>query len=148
MPKVGLSLGSSFEELFHTVTDPSKLYVFNCLCFPWLRPYSSHKLDPKSSMCVIFFSYSLTQSVFLCFDPTLKKIFMSDHVKLVENVFPFSSLPTPASSVKDTNSRLPASLITSGDLPTPPSLTNLPSTLPSPSLTSNRPKSRWLYCSV
>ena len=72
MLKVGLSLGSSFEKLFHKVPKPSKLHVFVCLCFPWLRPYSSHKLDPKSSPCV-FLSDSLTQSVFLCFDPTLKK---------------------------------------------------------------------------
>ena len=73
MPKVGLSLGSSFEKLFNKALDPSKLRVFGCLCFPWLRPYSSHKLDPKSSSCV-FLSYSLTQSVFLYFDPSLKKI--------------------------------------------------------------------------
>ena len=72
MHKVGLSLGSSFEKLFHTILDPSKLHVFSCLCFPWLRPYSSHKLNPKSSLCA-FLGYSLTQSAFLCFDPTLKK---------------------------------------------------------------------------
>ena len=37
MPKVGLSLGSLFEKLFHKVPDPSKLRVFSCLCFPWSR---------------------------------------------------------------------------------------------------------------
>ena len=73
MPKVDLSLGFSFEKLFNKAPDPSKLCVFGCLCFPWLRPYSSHKLDPKSSPCV-FLGYSLTQSAFLCYDPTLKKI--------------------------------------------------------------------------
>ena len=94
MPKVGLFLGSSFEKLFHKVPDPSKLHVFDCSCFPWLCPYSSHKLDPKSSSR-IFLGYSLTQSAFLCFDPTLKKIFVSCHVKFLENVFPFSSFPPP-----------------------------------------------------
>ena len=92
MPKVGLSLGSSFEKLFHKDPDPSKLHIFDCLCFPWLRPYASHKLNPKSSPCV-FLSYSLTQSAFLCFDPILHKIFVSRHVKFVENVFPCTSLP-------------------------------------------------------
>ena len=71
-PKVDLSLGSSFEKLFHKVPDLSKICVFGCLCFPWLRPYSSHKLDPKSSP-FFFLGYSLTQSAFICFDPILKK---------------------------------------------------------------------------
>ena len=86
MPKIGLSLGSSFENLFNRAPDPSKLCVFGCLCFSWLRPYSSHKLNPKFSPCV-FLGYSLTQSAFLYFDHTLKKILVSCHVKLVENVF-------------------------------------------------------------
>ena len=72
MPKVGLSLGSSFEKLFHKALNPSKLRLFGCLCFPWLHPFSSHKLDPKYNTCVLL-SYSLTQSVFLYFDPILKK---------------------------------------------------------------------------
>ena len=72
MPKVGISLGSSFEKLFNKALDPSKLHVFGCLCFPWLRPFPSHKLDPKSNPCV-FLGYSLTQSVFLYCDPTLEK---------------------------------------------------------------------------
>ena len=47
MPKVGLFLCSSFEKLFHTIPDPSKFHVFDCLCFPWLRPYSLWTLpDP------------------------------------------------------------------------------------------------------
>ena len=70
MPKVGLSLGSSFEKLFNKAPNPSKLHVFGCFYFPWSRPYSSHKVDPKSSPCV-FLGYSLTQSSFLCFDPSL-----------------------------------------------------------------------------
>ena len=131
MPKVGLSLSSSFEKLFHAVPNPSELRVFGCLCFPWLSPYFSPKLDPKSSMCV-FLSYSLTQSAFICFDPTLKKIFMSRHIKFMENVFLFSFSPTHSSLVIDTNSALPASLFTSGNLPTLPSSTGLPSTSPSP----------------
>ena len=85
MPKVGLCLGSSFEKLFHKVTNPSKFRVFGCLCFPWLCRYFSHKLDLKSSLCV-FLVYSLTCSVFLCFNPTLKTIFVSRHVKFVENL--------------------------------------------------------------
>ena len=46
MPKVGLSLGSSFEKLFHNAPNPSKLRVFSffmfslvvSLLFPQTRP--------------------------------------------------------------------------------------------------------------
>ena len=103
MPKVGLFIGFSFEKLFNQAFDPSKLRVFSCLCFPWLRPYSSHKLDPKSSLCV-FLSYSLTQSAFLCFDHTLKKNLCVHHVKFVEDVFLSSSPSTSAPPVIDTDS--------------------------------------------
>ena len=80
MPKVGISLDSSFEKLFNKAPNPSKLRVFGYFCFPWLRLTSSHKLDPESSSCV-FLGYSLTQAIFLCFDPTLKKIFVSCQVR-------------------------------------------------------------------
>ena len=63
MPKAGFSLDSSFEKLFNKTLDSSKLRVFDCLCFLWLHPYSSHKLEPKSSPCV-FLDYSLTLSAF------------------------------------------------------------------------------------
>ena len=139
MPKVGLSLGSSFEKLFYKAPDPSKLRVFNCLCFPWLRPCSSHKLDPKSSPCV-FLGYSLTQSVFLCFDTTLKKIFVSRHVKFMENVFPFASPLTSTTSVIDTNYALPTSSFTLSDRLCPPHFfIHLErQTMPSPLLRSPR----------
>ena len=139
MPKVGLSLGSLFEKLFHTVPDPSKLPVFGCLCFPWLRPFTFLKLDPKSSPCV-FLGYSLTKSAFLCFDPTLKKIFVPVMSSL-RRMFPvlFPPTPTPALLVIDIDCALLASSFTSGDLPSPSSLTDLSSTFPSPSPTSPQP---------
>ena len=131
MPKVGLSLGSSFEKLFNKAPDPSKLHVFGCLYFPWLRPYSFHKLDQKSSPCV-FLGYSLTHSDFLCFDTLLHKIFVSRHVKFVENVFSFVFPPTSIAPILDTVSALLALLCTFGDYPPP--LTSSPS----PHLTSRQ----------
>ncbi|KAG6477788.1 hypothetical protein ZIOFF_061219 [Zingiber officinale] len=89
MPKGGLPHMSSFEKLFTTVLDISKLRVFRCLYFPWLHPYSHDKLDPKSTSCV-FLGDSLTQSAFLCYDVALKRVFVSRHVKFVEHIFPFA----------------------------------------------------------
>ena len=65
----------------------------------------------------VLLGYSFTQSVFLCFDHILNKIFVSHQVKFVENVFPFVSPSTSLTSVVDTNFALPASLLTSGDHP-------------------------------
>ena len=119
MPKVGHSLGSTFAKLSNKALNPSKLRVFYCLCFPWLGPYSFHKLDPKSSPCV-FLDYSITQSAFLYFDNTLQKIFVSSHVKFVKNVFLFASLSTSTTPIIDTNFALLAWSFTSCDYPTPP----------------------------
>ena len=54
---------------------------------------------PKNSIPnPVLVSVSVTPllNAFLCFDPTLKKIFVSRHVKFVENVFSFVSLSTSA----------------------------------------------------
>ena len=67
--------------------------------------------------------YSLTQNAFLCFDPTLKNIFVSCHVKFVENVFLFASFSISTTLVINTTSALLASSFLSCDYPTPPSHT-------------------------
>ena len=67
MPKVNLFMSSAFEKLFRHPPNLSKLQIFGCLCYPWLRPYSSNKLEPKSIPCVIL-EYSLTQNAYKCYD--------------------------------------------------------------------------------
>ncbi|KAH9662761.1 retrovirus-related pol polyprotein from transposon RE2 [Citrus sinensis] len=61
MPKVAVSMKTSFEKLFGHQPNYSKLKVFGCLCYPWLRPYGSHKLSSRSHPCV-FLGYSSTQT--------------------------------------------------------------------------------------
>lgn len=87
---------SSFEKLFNSQPNYSKLKVFGCLCYPWLRPYGSHKLDSRSQPC-IFLGYSSTQSAYQCYDPISKKIFISRHVNFIETLFPFSHQSTTLS---------------------------------------------------
>lgn len=93
-------MSSSYEKLFHQPPNISKLRVFVCLCYPWLRPYNANKLEPKSTPCV-FLGYSLTQSAYKRFDSISKKIYISRHVTFVEDVFPFRlqspDLPRPDS---------------------------------------------------
>ena len=97
MPTPTLNLSSPYHKIFLTAPNYSKLRVFGCLCYPWLRPYTSHKLESRSKPCV-FLGYSLTQSAYYCLDPSTSKIYVSRHVKFVESHFPYSSLSRPSTS--------------------------------------------------
>ena len=73
MPKVSISLGSSFEKLFHKAPLTSVIYVF---------PGCVSTLPTNSTPNLVSVSFSAT--------PNLKKIFMSCHFNFVENFFLFS----------------------------------------------------------
>uniref|UniRef100_A0A2N9G9A2 Integrase catalytic domain-containing protein n=1 Tax=Fagus sylvatica TaxID=28930 RepID=A0A2N9G9A2_FAGSY len=96
MPTPTLNLSSPYHKIFQTTPNYSKLRVFGCLCYPWLRPYTSHKLESRSKPCV-FLGYSLTQSAYYCLDPSTSRIYVSRHVKFVESQFPYSSVSGPSS---------------------------------------------------
>jgi len=133
MPTPTLNLSSPFELIFKTAPNYSRLKSFGCLCYPWIRPYSSHKLEPKSKPCV-FIGYSLSQHAYLCFEPSTSKTFVSRHVKFVESVFPYtnlhSMLPRPTSTTAV--SWLPPVLIVSVPLPSQPH--SYTPTVPAPEL--------------
>lgn len=57
LPTPTLSNKSPYHCLFGSPPNYLKLRSFGCLCYPWLKPYTSHKLDPKSKPC-IFIGYS------------------------------------------------------------------------------------------
>ena len=71
MPTQNLAFQIPFQNLHGHAPNFHKLRIFGCLCFPWLKPYESHKLDDRSKPCV-FFGYSLTQSAYLCLDRETK----------------------------------------------------------------------------
>lgn len=100
MPTKVLSMDSPYIRLFGATPNYTKLRVFGCLCYPWLRPYTTNKLEPRSTPCV-FLGYSLTQSAYLCFNPSTSRMFVSRHVQFVENQFPFLSLIAPQPSTVD-----------------------------------------------
>lgn len=77
--------------------------MFGSLCFPCLKPYAHHKLDPRSTPCV-FLGYSPTQSAYFCLDRQTSGIYTSRHVVFHEYVFPFtisSPLTSDNSSVHE-----------------------------------------------
>jgi len=79
MPSPSLNYFAPFELIFKKSPNYAKLRIFRCLCYPWLRPYSAHKLDVWSKPC-IFLGYSLSQSAYICFDPQSLNFFSSRHV--------------------------------------------------------------------
>lgn len=81
---------SPFQALFGDSPNYSKTRIFGCLCYPWLRPYAQHKLEPRSRPC-IFLGYSLTQSAYKCFDPLSQRIFISRHITFDESIFPLAT---------------------------------------------------------
>ncbi|RVW35995.1 Retrovirus-related Pol polyprotein from transposon RE1 [Vitis vinifera] len=101
LPTPTLNHLSPYFKLFGTFPNYSKLRSFGCLYYPWLRPYTSHKLESRSSPCV-FVGYSPTQSVYLCLDTSTARLYTSRHVRFVESIFPFVtshiSLPRATSS--------------------------------------------------
>ncbi|KAJ9555883.1 hypothetical protein OSB04_010497 [Centaurea solstitialis] len=97
MPTPTLNNTSPYFKLFGSTPKYTHLHNFGCLCYPWLRPYASHKLAPRSIACA-FLVYSPTPHAYLCLDPTTNRLYSSRHVRFVEMVYPFSQLtPTPSS---------------------------------------------------
>jgi hypothetical protein len=89
---------SPFEKLFNTTPDYSFLKTFGCSCWPNLRPYNSHKLQPRSLEC-IFLGYSLLHKGYKCLHLPSGRLYISRDVIFVENKFPFSTLSIPAASI-------------------------------------------------
>ncbi|KAK0580290.1 hypothetical protein LWI29_000376 [Acer saccharum] len=89
MPTPVLNNQNPYHLLFGKEPNYRKLRVFGCLCYPWLRPYESHKLQPRSKPCV-FVGYSIDHNAFLCLDRHSNRVYVSRHVVFVETEFPFA----------------------------------------------------------
>ena len=49
--RIPSSVVSPWEKLFHKKPPLQALKAFGSACYPLLRSYPSHKLQPKSSLC-------------------------------------------------------------------------------------------------
>lgn len=65
------------------------MWVFKCLCFPYLLLYRKHKMDFRSSSCV-FLGYSSSHLGYRCLDIHSGRIYIARHVRFDEYSFPFS----------------------------------------------------------
>jgi hypothetical protein len=84
-----------YTYLFHKSPDYSLLRVLGCQCFPYTRPYNSHKLENHALSC-LFLGYATTQKGYRCLHLPTKKIYISRHVQFDEHFFPFKPNITSA----------------------------------------------------
>lgn len=119
MPCKSLHMVSPYELLFHKPPDLTTLKVFGCSCYPYLRPYTHDKLDPRTTQC-IFLGYALGYKGVICYNLTYNKLWLSRHVIHDESHFPLLSHTQSVSSHLD-----PAAFF--------------PSPVPSPTLSSRVP---------
>ncbi|PKU74388.1 Retrovirus-related Pol polyprotein from transposon TNT 1-94 [Dendrobium catenatum] len=127
LPSKSISLQSPYQRLHGSPPSYEHLRTFGCLCFPWLKPYSSHKLSPRSSECV-FIGYSPLHKGYKCLHIQTKRIYISRHVTFYENQFPYKSVPTAHSNIPNNSSTHtpPLLLVPTSTLPSPTQL--IPST--------------------
>ena len=63
--------------------------MFGCLCYPFIRPYNTHKLQYRSVQC-FFLGYSLNHKGFLCLDYATGRVYITPHVVFDESTFPLA----------------------------------------------------------
>lgn len=79
---------SPLELLFQSKLDLLHLKTFGCTCFPLLKPYNKHKLQPHTKPC-IFHDYPAYSKGYICLEPNTLRIYKSRHVLLNEFEFLF-----------------------------------------------------------
>ena len=70
MPTAVLQFQSPWSILNHKPPDLSQLKVVGCACYPFLRPYTTHKLDPRTKECVFVIPLLLKGICVLILQPT------------------------------------------------------------------------------
>uniref|UniRef100_A0A2N9FMK1 Integrase catalytic domain-containing protein n=1 Tax=Fagus sylvatica TaxID=28930 RepID=A0A2N9FMK1_FAGSY len=103
LPSVSQQLTSPWECLFGSTPDYKSFHVFGCTCYPLLRSYSRHKLQPRSVPCV-FLGYASNAKGFLCYDCSSHRFYVSRHIKFDETSFPYRNLPSQPSHSSSSSS--------------------------------------------
>lgn len=68
-----------------------KLKFFGCLCFLWLKPYTSTKLDSKSQLCILLGCSPSQSYSYICLDPKMFIIYHFHHVQFIKTVSPLQN---------------------------------------------------------
>lgn len=137
LPSSSINFMTPFQTLFGYAPDLKRLRVFGCACYPSLKPYNSHKLQPKTIQHV-FMGYTLEYKGYLCYNIQTKKMFVSRHVIFHEDVFLFANLKTPTEFTYPSSSPSPNPVVIlslSQQVPKPVDVPSTQSTIcPSPTV--------------
>lgn len=146
LPTPNLNHMSPYQKIFGRQPDYNFLKIFGCSCFPWLKPYTSNKLEPRSTKCV-FLGYSLLHKGYKCLSLSTHKLFYSRHVLFDEQDFPFKQSDGSSSVLGSPpefplfaplQQRVPPSTLSPQPVPPPAPPSPLPPLLPSPSTQIDR----------
>ena len=88
LPYLAIENEVPYQRLFHKLPKYKFLKVFGCACFPLLRSYNQHKLQPRSKEC-IFLGYSLSHEGSKCLAAD-DRIYISKDIIFNEIRFPFA----------------------------------------------------------
>ena len=110
LPTKLLNNFSPTQILYNKNPSFHHLRVFGCLCYPLFPSTTIHKLQARSTPCVLL-GYPSNHQGYKCLDLSNKKIFISRHVIFYESVFLFTTLHKPSASDYDfLGSNFPISL--------------------------------------
>ena len=90
LPTNVLNNKTPFDLIYDKSPSYSSFRVFGCSCFPFLRPLNQHKLQFRSTECVLL-GFSPHHKGYLCLNRQTGQIYVSRHVVFNEFSFPFSS---------------------------------------------------------
>ena len=108
-------MSSPFEMLFGYTFDLHHLKVFECACYPLLKSYTKHKLEPKITQH-IFLGYPHNFKGYICYNPLTKQTIVSRHIIFYENIFTYANSTTSSPSQHLSNSD-PSLLLTLVNIP-------------------------------
>lgn len=86
LPAVGSDSTSPYEKLFGSKPEYTALRVIGSVCYPCLRPWASHKLEPRSLQCV-FLGYSSQYKGYRCLHPPSGKVYITRNTIFDEECF-------------------------------------------------------------
>ena len=98
VPSSVLNFISPWEKLYDHKPPLHALKTFGCACYPFLKPYNSHKFDPKSRQC-IFLGYPPQSQGYICLVAFIGRIYFSRHCVFDESISPIYPISNSESSI-------------------------------------------------